>query len=319
MNTILANAVQSIQIGVEDYQSSDPRRALSAIRNITAGILLLFKERLRELSPPDSDEVLIKQRIQPEFDANGVVVFRGEGKKTVDVQQIEERFSSLGIEIDWRLFKKIVGIRNEIEHYCTTESTDRIKELVADSFIIIRNFLSGQLGYEPIDLLGEQIWGVLLDVAEVYQRELDDCRKAISLIEWNSDAMSNMAIHLRCSQCDSALIKPIDHDTESNYSLEFSCSTCGFVSSIDEMTEAALNEAFEYEIYYAVKNGGDSPIDTCPDCGRETFIVAEDLCAACGGSLSYYECRVCCEALGVDDQYFDGLCSYHHWQAMKDD
>lgn len=319
MNTILANAVQSIQIGVEDYQSSDPRRVLSAIRNITAGILLLFKERLRELSPPDSDEVLIKQRIQPEFDANGKVVFKGEGKKTVDVQQIEERFSSLSIETDWRLFKKIVGIRNDIEHYCTTESTDRLKELIADSFIIIRNFVSSQLRYEPVDLLGEQIWGVLLDVAEVYQRELDECQEAVGLIEWNSDAMSEMAEHLRCTQCHSALIKPIDPDAESNYSLEFSCSSCGHVSGIDEMTEAALSETFDYEIYSAMKDGADSPIGTCPDCGREAFVLAEDLCAACGGSLSYHECGVCGEALGPDDQYFDGLCSYHHWQATKDD
>lgn len=63
MDTILANAVASVQIGVEDYLSDDPRRVLSAVRNLSAGILLLFKERLRELSPTNSDEVLIKQQI----------------------------------------------------------------------------------------------------------------------------------------------------------------------------------------------------------------------------------------------------------------
>lgn len=319
MNTILANAVQSIQIGVEDYQSSDPRRVLSAIRNITAGILLLFKERLRELSPPDSNEVLIKQRVLPEVDVNGQVVYKGKGKKTVDVQQIEERFSSLSIETNWKLFKSIVEIRNDIEHYCTTESADRLKELIADSFIIIRNFVSSQLGYEPVDLLGEQTWSVLLEIAEVYNRELDECQEAIGLIDWNSDAMSEMAEYLRCPQCHSALVKPIDPDTESNYSLEFSCSSCAHVSGIDEMAESALSESFEYEIYSAMKDGERPPIDTCPDCGRETFILAEDLCAACGESLSYGECAVCGEELGPEDQYFNGLCSYHHWQATKDD
>jgi hypothetical protein len=319
MNTILANAVQSIQIGVEDYQSSDPRRVLSAIRNITAGILLLFKERLRELSPPDSDEVLIKQRVQPEFDANGNVVFKGAGKKTVDVQQIEERFSSLRIETDWKRFKKVVGTRNDIEHYCTTESTDRLKELIADSFIIIRNFVASQLGYEPVVLLGEPTWGVLLNVAEVYQRELDECQEAIGCVDWSSNAMSAMAEHLRCPECHSALVKPIDPEVESNYSLEFSCSSCGNISGVDEMAESALSESFDNDIYSAMKDGEPSPIGTCPECGREAFVLAEDSCAACGGSLSYYECAVCGEALGPDDQDFDGLCSYHHWQAMKDD
>ena len=52
--SILANAVSSIQLGIEDYKSSDARRMLSAVRNITAGILLLAKnphggEHLRDL------------------------------------------------------------------------------------------------------------------------------------------------------------------------------------------------------------------------------------------------------------------------------
>lgn len=319
MNTILTNAVQSIQIGIEDFQSNDPRRALSAIRNITAGILLLFKEKLRELSPDGSDEVLIKQRIQPEFDANGNVVFRGDGKKTVDVPQIEERFSSLNIETDWKRFKKVVGIRNDIEHYCTTESADRLKELIADSFIIISNFVSSQLGYEPVVLLSEKTWNVLLDVAEVYQRELDECKKATDAIDWDSDAMSSMANYLRCSRCHSALVKPIDTEAESDQSIEFSCSSCGHVNSLDEMAEDALGECFDYEIYSAIKDGGDSPIGTCPECGKETFILQEDLCAACGGSLSYYTCACCCEALGPDDQDYGGLCGYHYHLAMKDD
>jgi DNA-directed RNA polymerase subunit M/transcription elongation factor TFIIS len=319
MNTILANAVQSIQIGIEDFQSSDPRRVLSAIRNITAGILLLFKEKLRELSPVDSDEVLIKQIVQPEFDTNGKVVFKGDGKKTVDVQQIENRFSSLNIETDWKRFKKVVGIRNDVEHYCTTESTDRLRELIADSFIIIRNFVSSQLGYEPVSLLGEQTWNVLLDVAEVYQRELDECKEAIGAIDWDSGAMSGMASYLRCPNCGSALVKPTNVVVASTHEIEFSCSSCGQVTAIHEMAEDALSECFASDNYSAMKDAEPSPIGTCHECGREAFILHEDMCAACGESLSYYECDVCGETLGPDDQDNGGLCSYHHYQAMKDD
>lgn len=319
MDTILTNAVQSIQIGVEDYQSSDSRRVLSAIRNITAGILLLFKERLRELSPVGSDEVLIKQRIQPEFDANGNVIFKGDGKKTVDVQQIKERFTSLNINTDWKRFEKVVLIRNNIEHYCTTESADRLKELLADSFIIIRNFVSNQLGLEPVVLLGEQTWNVLLEVAEVYQRELDECRNATNSIDWDSNVMSDVTGYLRCPQCQSALVKPTGVKVETVYDTEFSCSSCGEVTTVSEMVEDALSECFGFEMFLAVKDGDTSPIGTCPECGRDTFIIEEDLCAACGGSLEHYECGVCGDSLGPDDQEFDGLCSYHYHQKMKDD
>jgi hypothetical protein len=44
--SILQNAIDSIQVGVEDYNQEDERRNASAIRNIFAGILLLYKERL---------------------------------------------------------------------------------------------------------------------------------------------------------------------------------------------------------------------------------------------------------------------------------
>jgi len=319
MDTILTNAVQSIQIGVEDFQSDDSRRVLSAIRNVTAGILLLFKEKLRLLSPADSDEVLIKQKIQPEFDPNGKVVFRGDGKKTVDVQQIKERFRSLDIDTDWKRFETVVSIRNNIEHYCTTESADHLKELLADSFIIIRNFVSKQLGYEPVELLGEATWNVLLEVAEVYQRTLEECRAATDAIDWDSDTMSNMVGFLRCPKCHSALIKPIDPDAAVVHAIRFSCSSCGQATTIADMAEDAVNECFGYRSYLATKYGEYTPTGTCPECNRETFIIHEDMCAACGASLTYYNCSICGVSLGPDDQGFSGLCGYHDWQSMQED
>jgi hypothetical protein len=111
--SLIDNAVESIQIGVEDFESSDTRRVLSAVRNISAGILLLYKEKLRQLSPPGSDEVLIKQNIHPKLNPSGQLEYVGYGKKTVDVQKIKERFKSLGIDVNWSLFENISDIRNE--------------------------------------------------------------------------------------------------------------------------------------------------------------------------------------------------------------
>ena len=80
--SILQNAIESIQIGVEDFQSTDDRRSVSAVRNIAAGMLLLFKQKLCELSPAYDKELLIKKDLEPESDAAGNIVFRGKGKKT---------------------------------------------------------------------------------------------------------------------------------------------------------------------------------------------------------------------------------------------
>lgn len=38
---LLANGIDSIRIGVEDFKAADPARARSSIRNLHAGLLLL--------------------------------------------------------------------------------------------------------------------------------------------------------------------------------------------------------------------------------------------------------------------------------------
>lgn len=319
MKTILQNAIESIQIGVEDFESSDPRRVLSTTRNITAGVLLLFKEKLRILSPADSDEVLIKQKLAPQLTEIGTVVFKGEGKKTVDVQQIKERFDSLGIVVDMVTFDKITKIRNNIEHYQTNESPSAIKELVAGSFLIIRDFLTKELDYEPVDLLGVKTWNVLLATAEVYEKERKDCKEAIENIDWGSPSMHGMATELSCPNCESALVKPIDPDVEPVQGMEFKCMVCGEVSALEDMLEKALADYFAYDIYMSVKDGGDSPLATCWECGRETYIIEDGECVACGATPAHDECAICHTHLGPEDQEFNGLCGYHFHQAMKDD
>ena len=97
--SLFENALHSIQIGVEDLAINDPRRVLSAVRNVQAGMLLLCKEKLRRLSPDGSS--LLMQKLEPVLGLDGQVTLKGVGKNTVDVQGIKERFKSLGISFDW--------------------------------------------------------------------------------------------------------------------------------------------------------------------------------------------------------------------------
>ncbi|WP_168794451.1 zinc ribbon domain-containing protein [Paraburkholderia aromaticivorans] len=318
MNTILTNAVQSIQIGIEDYKSDDPRRVLSAIRNITAGVLLLFKEKLRQLSPPGSDEVLIKEKTQLRLEA-GQVVVNGKGAKTVDVWQIKERFEWFGITTDFAKVDKIIAIRNKIEHYHADESAGAVKALVASSFLIIRDFVTYELKCEPVELLGADTWDELLAVADVYNKELEECKHAIEAIEWGSEAMEGMAKELSCPKCESDLVKPVDPDVDPVQHMEFVCTACGKVSELSDMVEEALAEHFAYDIYTSLKDGGYSPVATCWECGRETFIVEDGTCAACGASIKYHNCVVCHQPLGPEEQGFNGLCGLDYHQARKDD
>ena len=154
--SLLKNAIESIQVGVEDYEIGEERRYLSAVRNISAGILLLYKEKLRRLSPPDAEELLIKSSIEPMLDKQGKVIFKGKGKKTVDVQTIRQRFKSLGIEYTWTNFDELNELRNNIEHYYTDKSPSAIREVIAKSFVLIHEFINQHLEEETHQLLGDK-------------------------------------------------------------------------------------------------------------------------------------------------------------------
>lgn len=80
-------------------------------------MLLLFKEKLRQLLPPDSDEVLRKEGLRPVHRPNGELAFTERGRKTVDVQQIKERFEALDVSVGWRRFEQLTKLPNDLEHY----------------------------------------------------------------------------------------------------------------------------------------------------------------------------------------------------------
>ena len=114
---LLQNAIDSVQLGIEDFKNDDPKRILSAFRNLHAGVLLLCKEVLLRLCPKDSKEVHIKAKQQAIKDSDGNIIFVGVGDNTVTEHQIIDRFKSLGIKTDLSKLNALTKIRNDIEHY----------------------------------------------------------------------------------------------------------------------------------------------------------------------------------------------------------
>lgn len=319
--SILNNAIESLQIGLEDFKNSDPRRSLSAARNISAGVLLLFKEKLRQLSPTDSDEVLIKKDIHPSIDPqSGDVKFEGKGNKTVDVYQIKERFKSLKIDVDWKTFDKVIDLRNNIEHYYTEQSAAVINEIVSKSFIIIRDFCVEHLDEEPAVLLGQESWDIFLDADEIYQKEKDICVKSLSEIDWKYETLKNALEYIRCPYCQSELIMA---DGEITYHpgkhMPLLCKKEQHEFDLEEIIENCVHDALSGKAYLAMTDGDEYPYDTCPECVKNTYVYEEEICLACGYTQTQAECAICGATLDLEEAYEGNLCSYHQWQAEKDD
>ncbi len=100
MSGIFANAVDSIKMGIEDYALDTPARALSAVRNFYAGVLLLGKEVLIRAAPLADPNDVIGAKYIPVPDGMGGVVHKVEGYQTVDFTTLSKRFQDFEIPID---------------------------------------------------------------------------------------------------------------------------------------------------------------------------------------------------------------------------
>src|SRR5581483_5227902 len=109
---------------------------------------------------------------------DGALLVVGVGTKTVDTQQILERFRSLGIVTDAKVLEDITRVRNDVEHYYPKITQEALRSVVASAFLIIRDFSPRELGAEPRDLLGQATWDVMLQANELYHVERAACDAA---------------------------------------------------------------------------------------------------------------------------------------------
>lgn len=320
MSSMIANAVLSIQVGIKDYRSDTVGRALSAVRNIYAGVLLLCKEVLDRHSPVGSESALIKAKIVPVKQKDGTVRFVGKGKATVDRRQIEERFKDLNLDLDWKRLNRIGDIRNEVEHYFSDKPETLIKEAIADSFILIHRLVVDHLGEAPLDLLGEETWQALLEASEVFEDERKFCEQSFDKVKFRSGALRRATKHSACTLCTSSLVMQCDADNENQETIELCCNACGTALDTEDVFEEALAEEMWGDNFIAGKDGGYSATETCPECDRETYIVEEGQCALCGFNLEGVVCARCGEGISVDeysDEY--DLCGYCAHMSLKND
>jgi ribosomal protein L37E len=312
---LLTNAIESILVGVEDYQSGTRPRLLSAVRNIHAGILLLYKEALRRKSPKDSNDVLLMAKNTPFEDSSGKVTLIGVGKKTADTQQIKERFEGLRITTDWSRFDRINEVRNDVEHRYPRLDQKALAGLISDSFLIIRDFISDELKDDPLGLLGEQTWQAMLDVSTVHEKEKLECDRLIAETEWGSSALKDGLADLTCSMCGSDLLKP-SKNTHGEVLLQ--CSSCGEDERPESYVPKAIDSALSAEAYIAFKDGDETPYVSCPECGEETYVVEEGRCALCEHEAEH-TCQRCGTRIPPEELDSSPFCGYCEHMMNKDD
>jgi DNA-directed RNA polymerase subunit M/transcription elongation factor TFIIS len=256
-------------------------------------------------------------------EADGTVKFVGDGKKTIDRFEIEETFKQLQLAVDLSNLKRLADIRNDIEHMHPNHAPALIQEAIADAMPIIRDVIVKELKEEPSALLGNDAWDALLDETRVFKEEQAACRASFDSINWETNTLGEAFKNFQCPKCSSTLVRNDNAKATKPDELVLVCSKCGEPADLDEVIEAALEESLWAEGHIAAMDGGDPVLDECPECFKDTYVIAEGKCLnpGCEFSLDGYKCAVCSEDLTLDDyRYGDGhLCSYHAHVMSKDD
>lgn len=320
------NALTSIRLGVEDFTRSqlaeggDPDRALSALRNLFAGILLLFKYRIATEagSPADGYELIFKTgEILPQPDGVGGFEWQPMkfGNTTIDVPDIKKRFEAFGIATDWKVIEALQKERNNVEHLHPQNAAGVIGKFLSDTFPLLSEFIQKELQSAPATLLGET-WKTMLEHHDFYKAQAAACEEAWAALNVPDDLLP-VVPDMQCEDCGSSLLKPSGDEEESSDlesgQVNYVCVGCAHHALIVPLLEETL---VEFVGGYDPYSGEESPTGECPECQHLTFVHAEGKCLWCGMKLDPEGCARCGNALTLDD-YDNSLCGYCQYQADK--
>ena len=98
------------------------------------------------------------------------------------------------------------------------------------------------------------------------------------------------------------------------------CRACGEDHELGPVLGATFDAAFGVYDHTAIKDGGEPTIETCPECGERTYVIAESRCAACDFLLPERYLAICGADLSAYEyaEYQD-LCGYDAYITAKDD
>lgn len=330
------NALTSIRLGVEDFErcraqgnEADQARALSSIRNLFAGVLLLFKYKIATCANDQADAAALifnPPEVLPFADGRGGVKWRPVGNfkpTTIDVGTIKKRFESFGIEVDWQVVTKLQDCRNHLEHLHPAHTLGEVADFVAELFPLLRDFIQEELQESPADILGE-VWQAMLQHHSFFVDISRRCDEG-----WDEahvpEAMRAVLHSCKCPACGSTLLAAAQENLDAGDSVESDdhhfcarCIACGHSELIVPLMMRALDKAH----FYDPRDGSEPTLESCYQCRRHAFVIDEQTCLWCAAELEYTECEVCEEPLRQEDQDNGGYCSPHahaYEKHMEDD
>jgi hypothetical protein len=317
MSEIFENAVTSITLGIEDFETGNDARMLSAARNYYAGLLLLAKECLVCAAPKADAMEIIGAKFKPIPDGDGGVAHVVSGYATVDLSQLQQRFKDFDLPWPDVNIGRLQQFRNNLEHYHLKEPASALGEAIAASFPMIVDFFN-ILEEDPQEYLAD-VWDTIVSERATFEKLRTSCLTSWEGVDW--PAPVEKLDKLSCPTCQSSLVSQADASNTDHDHVNGKCLQCGEEIGHERMMEMVVQVGYEIDAYIMAKEGLRSPYGRCPNCGAEAYVDDGEtsICFACGESVAG-ECERCSTTINLDEYNPDypDLCSYcaHQWEKV---
>jgi hypothetical protein len=103
------------------------------------------------------------------------------------------------------------------------------------------------------------------------------------------------------------------------------CGACGGEWDAMQCLVATLNDIYYAEAHYPSSDAWATPVQACPECQQDTYVLDDAECAACGFAIpAHARCDICDtpltpEDLGTGHGSQGTRCAYHQSSVRKDD
>jgi hypothetical protein len=309
MSEIFENAITSITLGIEDFRTGTDKRMLSAARNYYAGLLLLAKECLLRAAPAAEAMDVIGAKFRPKPDGAGGVVHEVQGYTTIDLDQLKTRFKDFGLPWPNADINKLQRFRNDLEHNHLKEPASALGEAIASSFPMVVDFCA--IIEEDPQLVLADVWGTILEQREAFEKVQKRCLASLDVVNWPAGV--SRLDRMACPICGSSLLGQSDPANTDHEHVVGRCFQCGEEIGFESFMEMVVAAAFEIDAYIMAKEGLNSPIADCPECGASAYVEDGEvsICFVCGESVAS-ECVRCSTTIDVNEYNPDHpeLCSY---------
>lgn len=324
------NASLSIDLGVEDYIHglSDPRRYVTALRNLFAGLLLFYKSHLAFLSK-DQECCIVRDNMDWEVADDGRIKLKGLNPdcKTVDVKGILDALKKFKICVDRGVLDRVGKYRNQTEHYFDPNGLrdEVVRAHVVDLLKLVRDFTTHVMRIEPGQLFSDQARDVLIRDEHVVEKERAERREALEKLEWYEPFVKDVFFNITCPKCNSELLLP-EMQSGTAFNSRFVCRTCGAGDTYESLMSYYTDDIFagEYEAHICtvgketfVLNGG--ALWECPECATIAFDTTHGICLVCGHKGQCVRCGA--QIAGEDMPAYGAsrLCNYCNHMCFKED